>query len=80
MIHERRAGGSTPDLIFLVREEGGFLHAKAIGHPIFTQGKNLEELALHIREAVECHFDEGRAPRRVGYLRADQVEELAVPA
>lgn len=51
------------ELIFLVEEavEGGY-NAKALGEAIFTQAETLEELRTNIKEAVECHFDEGKAP------------------
>ncbi len=52
------------ELIFIVEEaaEGGYL-AKALGESIFTEGETLVELRQNIREAVLCHFDEGKAPR-----------------
>lgn len=52
-----------PELIFVVEEapEGGF-SAKALGESIFTQADHLEELHKNVREAVACHFDEGKGP------------------
>lgn len=52
------------EIIFLVEEadEGGFT-AHAAGHSIFTEADTLEELRANVREAVECHFDDGRAPQ-----------------
>lgn len=46
------------ELYFLVEEvpEGGYT-ARALGESIFTQGENLDELKLNIRDAVHCHFD-----------------------
>jgi len=32
---------------------------------ITTQGKDLSELQAMVREAVLCHFDEGKAPERI---------------
>jgi predicted RNase H-like HicB family nuclease len=51
------------ELIFVVEEapEGGYA-AKALGEPIFTQGEDLEELHKNVREAVACHFEEGKGP------------------
>lgn len=48
------------ELIFEVVEdpECGY-RAKALGESIFTFGATLEELRLNVKEAVECHFDEG---------------------
>ena len=33
------------------------------GYDIFTDGENEEELKKNIRDAVHCHFDEGKAPQ-----------------
>jgi predicted RNase H-like HicB family nuclease len=48
------------ELIFEVRdaEEGGY-HARALGHPIFTQAETWEELRTNVLEATSLHF-EGR--------------------
>ena len=32
---------------------------------ISTQGKDLRELEQNVREAVSCHFDNGKAPGRI---------------
>jgi len=54
------------EIIFLVEEadEGGFT-ARAASHSIFTEGDSLDELRQNVREAVECHFDEGQAPKLI---------------
>lgn len=54
------------EILFNVTEapEGGFT-AHAAGHSIVTEADTLEELRQHIREAVECHFDEGQAPKLI---------------
>jgi len=51
------------EIIFLVEEapEGGYT-ARALGSPIFTQADTLDELHANVRDAVQCHFDEGKAP------------------
>ena len=51
------------ELIFLVEEdpEGGY-SAKALGESIYTNGENLEALHKNVRDAVSCHFDEGKRP------------------
>jgi hypothetical protein len=51
------------EVIFLVEEaaEGGFT-ARALGHSIFTQGESMDQLRANVREAVSCHFDDGKAP------------------
>lgn len=52
------------EIIFEVTEsdEGGY-EARALGHSIFTQGEDWNDLKEMAREAVLCHFDEGSAPR-----------------
>jgi predicted RNase H-like HicB family nuclease len=52
------------EIIFLVEEaaEGGFT-ARAAGDSIFTEADTLEELRKNVREAVECHYDDGQAPK-----------------
>ena len=56
------------EIIFEVTEsdEGGY-EARALGHSIFTQGEDWNDLKEMARDAVLCHFDEGDAP---GDLRA----------
>jgi hypothetical protein len=62
------------ELIFLVEEaaEGGFT-ARALGQSIFTEGESLSELREKVREAVRCHFDEGKAPKviRLHFVREE---------
>jgi len=46
------------EIIFLVEEDaGGGYVARALGHSIFTQADDLEELKKMVKEAVDCHFD-----------------------
>jgi hypothetical protein len=54
------------EIFFLVEEvpEGGFM-AKGLGESIFTEADNLEELHANVRDAVRCHFDEGKAPKMI---------------
>ena len=54
------------EIIFVVTEEpeGGF-SARALGESIVTQADDLEALKEAVRDAVICHFDEGRAPRLI---------------
>ncbi len=63
------------EIIFLIGEDevdGGF-SAQALGEPIFTFGKDKNELLSNIREAIECHFDEGTAPKiiRLHYVHEE---------
>lgn len=62
------------ELIFLVEEaaEGGFT-ARALGESIFTEAETLDELRQQVRDAVRCHFDEGKAPKviRLHFVREE---------
>ena len=52
------------EIIFQVTEDeadGGFI-ARALGHSIVTEADTWEQLRANVREAVVCHFDEGKAP------------------
>ena len=66
------------ELIFLVEEapEGGFT-ARALGVSIFTEADTLDELRINIREASECHFEDGAVPKviRLHFVR----EEVLAP-
>jgi len=52
------------EIIFEVTEapEGGF-DARALGHAIFTQGDDWDDLKEMARDAVLCHFEDDDAPR-----------------
>jgi hypothetical protein len=54
------------EIIFLVEEapEGGYT-ARALGQSIFTEADSLEQLHENVRDAVRCHFEEGKAPKVV---------------
>lgn len=54
------------EIFFLVEEapEGGYT-AKALGEPIFTDADSLDELHTNVRDAVRCHFEEGRTPKMI---------------
>jgi hypothetical protein len=54
------------EIFFLVEEaiEGGYA-AKALGESIFTEADSIEELHANVRDAVRCHFDEGKAPKMI---------------
>jgi hypothetical protein len=62
------------ELIFLVEEapEGGFT-ARALGESIFTEADDMDGLREMVRDAVRCHFDEGRGPRviRLHFVREE---------
>jgi len=52
------------EIVFVVNEaaEGGYI-ARAVGESIFTEAATLDELRVNVRSAVECHFEEGQAPK-----------------
>lgn len=62
------------EVIFLVEEapEGGFT-ARALGESIFTEADDIADLHVKVRDAVRCHFDEGRVPKiiRLHFVRED---------
>ena len=51
------------EIIFLVEDapEGGYT-AQVLGSSIFTEADTWEELKQAVRDAVQCHFDEGEQP------------------
>ena len=60
------------EIVFIVEEaaEGGFT-ARAVGESIFTEGDTLESVRANVRDAVECHFEEGHIPKiiRLHFVR-----------
>ena len=52
------------EIIFLVTEapEGGYT-ARALGESIFTEADDMESLRQMVRDAVNCHFEDGEAPK-----------------
>lgn len=54
------------EIIFVVEHapEGGYT-AHALGEAIFTQAETIDELHARVRDAVHCHFDEGKAPKMI---------------
>jgi hypothetical protein len=66
------------EVLFLVEDaaEGGYV-ARALGHSIFTEADSWEELKRAVRDAVQCHFDEGEAPE---LIRLHAVREEVVAA
>lgn len=67
---------AVKELIFVVEEapEGGFL-ARALGVSIFTEADTLSELPDKVRDAVRCHFEEGKAPKvvRLHHVREEVI-------
>lgn len=66
------------ELIFLVENapEGGYT-ARALGESIFTEADTRETLHEQIRDAVRCHFEDGKAPK---VIRLHFVHEEVIPA
>jgi hypothetical protein len=66
------------EVLFLVEDadEGGYV-ARALGYSIFTEADSWEELKTAIRDAVQCHFDEGDRP---DLIRLHAVREEVVTA
>jgi hypothetical protein len=66
------------EIVFLVEEsaEGGFT-AHALGESIFTEANTMLELHDAIRDAVHCHFDDGKSPQ---VIRLHIVREEVIAA
>jgi predicted RNase H-like HicB family nuclease len=64
------------EIFFLIEDapEGGYT-ARALGESIFTEGDSLEDLRKNVREAVECHFEAGAAPKiiRLHFVREETI-------
>ena len=51
------------ELLFLVEEaDDGSFRAQAVGEAIHTEADTLEDLRREIRDAVQCHLEEGATP------------------
>jgi hypothetical protein len=64
------------ELTFLLEEapEGGYT-ARALGESIFTEADDLAGLHEQVRDAVRCHFEEGRQPKviRLHFVREEVI-------
>jgi predicted RNase H-like HicB family nuclease len=69
------------ELIFEVRdaEEGGY-YARALGHAIFTQGDDWDELRANVLEATALHFEEAPVQPRLVQLHYVKDELIPVAA
>lgn len=65
------------EIIFLVEEspEGGY-EARALGHSIYTEADDFDELRTMLQDAVRCHFDEGNLPN---VIRLHLVKDEVIP-
>lgn len=66
------------EVIFLVEEspEGGY-EASALGHSIFTDGDDLEQLKANVKDAVSAHFEVDERP---AVIRLHMVKEIVIAA
>jgi hypothetical protein len=64
------------EIIFVVEEapESGYT-ARAVDASIFTEADDLASLHESVRDAVRCHFDEGKAPQliRLHFVRDEVI-------
>jgi hypothetical protein len=64
------------ELVFVVEEalEGGYT-TRAVGESIFTEADDIPELYTNVRDAVRCHFDEGKGPKiiRLHFVRDETI-------
>jgi len=62
---------ASSEIIFEVLEdpECGY-RARALGEDIFTFAATIDELKAMVKEAVECHFDEGEERPRIVCISA----------
>lgn len=76
MPEHQTTGRDMDEIIFVVEEapEGGFT-ARSVGVSIFTEADDLPGLHTQARDAVRCHFEEGRAPKviRLHFVRDDVI-------
>jgi hypothetical protein len=64
------------EFVFVVEEaaEGGYT-VRAVGESIFTEADDIPELHAKVRDAVRCHFDEGKGPKviRLHFVRDETI-------
>jgi hypothetical protein len=64
------------EIIFVVEEapEGGFT-ARALGESIFTEAEDVNLLHKNVRDAVQCHFEDDKAPKliRLHFVRDEVI-------
>ena len=74
----RKRVAMQEEITFAVRPstEGGY-EARALGHSIFTDADDWQQLKEMLRDAVRCHFDEAEVPRVIR-MHPDQDEIIQV--
>jgi hypothetical protein len=65
------------EMVFLVEEDpdGGFT-ARALGESIFTEADGMDSLRAHVRDAVQCHYeDDATRPKaiRLDFVRDEVI-------
>jgi hypothetical protein len=64
------------EIIFMVKEspEGGY-EAEALGQAIFTEAETIDELRQHVKDAVNCHFEDSNRPAiiRLHFVREEVI-------
>ena len=66
------------EILFIVEEAPeGCLAARAFGVSIYTEADDIKGLHQQVRDAVHCHFEEGKAPKIIR-LHFTREEVLAV--
>ena len=68
----------SSEIIFEVTEsaEGGY-EARALSASIFTEADTVPELEAAVRDAVQCHYDQGDAP---SVIRLHFVRDVVIAA
>lgn len=65
------------EILFLVKDslDGGY-EAEAVGHSIYTQCEEGEDIKDYIRDAVICHFEDKDLPGiiRVHFVKFDKIQ------
>jgi hypothetical protein len=64
------------EIIFLVEDAADVGYtAKALGSPIFTEADSIDALHANVRDAVHCHFEDGKAPQviRLHFVRDEVI-------
>ena len=71
-----RKGVNRNEILFEVTQapEGRY-DARAVGHCIFTQGDDRDDLKNMVQDAVRCHFAGGHVP---DVIRLHHVEDEAI--
>jgi hypothetical protein len=66
------------EIHFVVEEapEGGYI-ARAVNEDIFTEADDMPGLYTSVRDAVRCHFEEGKMP---GVIRLHFTREEVIAA